>query len=157
MRCPTSPGRSCHADPVTSPPPLGRARSAGLVLLGGTAGSLARYLLVLATPAPAGLQVLTIGAVNLVGSLLLGLLIGTTSRTAEPTRTRHRLLLGTGALGGFTTYSTFALQVVEIAHDGAWFLAAFYPAVSVVVGVGAAALGLRLGRRRAARAAGGHG
>lgn len=122
-----------------------------LVLAGGALGSLARYLLLLATPGPAGIQVLTIFAINVAGSFALGLLVGRVRAVPSLAAARWRLFLGTGALGGFTTYSTLALQVVTAASDGAWFLAALYPALSVVLGVVVATVGLRIGLVRGTR------
>lgn len=119
-----------------------------LVILGGALGVAARAALVL----PLGGQThplvvpgVTLG-VNLVGSLLLGVVIG---RLGD----RHplgRLFLGTGALGGFTTYSAFAVQSVTVA-SAAPFVGLALIAVSLFGGVLAAAVGLSIGRRAAGR------
>ncbi|MDF2555056.1 MAG: integral rane protein [Microbacterium sp.] len=78
--------------------------------------------------------------INVVGALLLGLVVGVVARRGETARARAaRQLFGTGLLGGFTTYSTFALQAAEGAS--VWLTLA-----TAVLGVLAALLGLRLSR-----------
>jgi CrcB protein len=57
-----------------------------------------------------------------------------------------RPFLGTGVLGGYTTFSTFSVDVVQLADAGRTALAAGYVVVSVAGGVLAAAAGVRLGR-----------
>lgn len=112
-----------------------------LVAVGGATGAVARYgLSVLLPAAPGGLPVATL-LTNLLGCLLLGLLVG-----------RHREhpvlrpLLGTGLLGGFTTFSTLALQSDRLlAHDPVVGLA--YLAATTAGGLLLAALGLRLASR----------
>jgi fluoride exporter len=54
------------------------------------------------------------------------------------------VFLGTGVLGGFTTYSAFALEVTDLIASGHPLAAASYVAVSVVGGVLAVALGVRI-------------
>lgn len=79
------------------------------VAAGGALGAAARYGLELAWPAPAaGIPWATL-VVNVTGCALLGALLRITSHRPA----RHRLLLpflGTGVLGGFTTYSTYVVQ-----------------------------------------------
>lgn len=84
--------------------------------------------------------------VNITGSFLLAVLIGTLARrTANPDRQRLiRLGLGTGLLGSYTTYSSLA---VEVALAPLW-LGAAYAAASVLAGLAAAAIGLALVERR---------
>jgi CrcB protein len=83
-------------------------------------------------------------AINLVGSFLLGLLV------AEHWFDRDvREGLGVGFLGGFTTFSTFSVQVVLDVDAGEPWRAAGYLAASVIGGVAAAAAGYALGRRLA--------
>lgn len=82
--------------------------------------------------------------INVVGSLLLGVVVAV---LAGPTRSRLRLILGTGVLGGFTTYSAFAVDAVELASAGRLTAAVGYVAVSVLGGLLAAGLGLALGSR----------
>lgn len=73
--------------------------------------------------------------VNVVGSFVLGIVLGAAD---GPTR----LLLGTGFSGALTTYSTFSYETLRLAEEGAGLLAAANVVVSVVVGVGAAMLGV---------------
>lgn len=135
---------------MTRPPLLAFA----LVGVGGAVGTALRYLATQAVPDGAAsgrsaVSLLVILAINVLGSGLLGALVGRLSRSphASEAATRGRLLLGTGVLGGFTTYSTFALDVVELASSGQWLGAIVYPIASVALGLAAAWWGLRLGRR----------
>jgi CrcB protein len=111
-----------------------------LVLVGGTAGTAARLALGLLLPAPDGFP-LAILVANVLGSLLIGVLAA-----RLPTSSEVRLLIGTGVLGGFTTYSSFMTGTLELWADGP-FIAVAYAAGSLVLGLAAAALGLRFGRR----------
>jgi len=113
-------------------------RRAALVALGGMLGTAARLGLGMLIP-DAALGVLS---ANIVGALVLGLI------TARLPVSDLRVFLGTGVLGGFTTYSAFAVDSVEL-WASAPPLAVGYVAVSLVVGIAAAALGLHLGRKRA--------
>ncbi len=82
--------------------------------------------------------------VNLVGGLLMGLLAGTLARTGGSET--WRLLLGTGVLGGFTTFSAFSLDVVTIAERGQLGVAALYVLASVAGAIVALVGGLALAR-----------
>ncbi|RKT77890.1 CrcB protein [Terracoccus luteus] len=121
-----------------------------LVLAGGTAGTLARYGVEQSLPAGEGMPWGTL-TVNLTGALVLGLFLGAmAARGAEtPARRATRLALGTGVLGGYTTYSTFAVETDRLVRDGWPALALAYVVVSLVAGVVAALVGLRLGGRTA--------
>lgn len=107
-----------------------------LVFLGGMAGTLCRYLLEGVVPRPLGLPVPTL-AINLAGAFLLGLLLEALLRAGPDGGKRRsaRLLLGTGALGGFTTYSTFALEALGLGIDGDLGWAALYVGISLIGGV----------------------
>ncbi|WP_291278486.1 CrcB family protein [Galactobacter sp.] len=87
--------------------------------------------------------------INCVGALLLGLLQERLARGA-PARWRNltKLGLGTGVLGGFTTYSTFVMEALQSMRTDALVLAFAYLGVSVVLGVLFARLGLALGDAR---------
>ena len=117
-----------------------------LAAMGGALGALARWGVAGALPSsPGGWPWATL-LVNLTGCLLLGLLLGAVV-PRHPDREWLRPLLATGVLGGFTTYSTFAVDAVRLVDDGAAAGAAGYVVASVAGGVLAAAAGMALGRR----------
>ncbi len=119
-----------------------------MVFAGGAVGSLIRYGVSLAFPRD-GLVPWDVVLVNTVGALLLGALVGWLGRAAGPTssvRARHqRLLWGTGALGGFTTYSALALGAVDLVRDDRALAAMLLAVGSVAVGLAACGAGLALG------------
>lgn len=118
-----------------------------LVLLGGTLGTAVRAWVSHAfAPAAGGWPWATFG-VNVVGSFLLGLLLTSLDRSRWGAGRRERvwLALGTGGLGGLTTYSTFAVEVVQLLAGGHAATGLGYGALSVAVGIVAAAAGYRLG------------
>jgi CrcB protein len=111
-----------------------------LVAVGGVLGVLARFGISRLTLHHESLVWSTVG-INLAGSFLLGLLV------AEPWFSRDvREAVGVGLLGGFTTFSTFSVQVVLEVDAGRPGKAALYLAVSVLGGIAAAAGGYLLGR-----------
>lgn len=83
---------------------------------------------------------------NLTGAFLLAVLLSALGRRAvtDPT---VRLVVGTGVLGSFTTYSTHSVEVVVLATGGSVAVAALYLAVTVAGGVLAALAGTTLTRR----------
>ncbi len=84
--------------------------------------------------------------VNLTGCLLVGVLTGVlANRSPEPAWARP--FLAVGVLGGFTTFSAFAVEVVGLGDAGALLPAAGYVLASVVGGVLAVAAGIRAVRR----------
>ena len=119
------------------------------VMVGGAVGSGARYLTGRAMTALLGPDY-PFGtlAVNLIGGLLMGLLVGLLARAAaaEP----WRLFVGVGVLGGYTTFSSFALDAVTLAEGGAPFVALGYVLLSVTGAIAALAVGLFLARSVAA-------
>ena len=95
------------------------AATFAVVLAGGTAGAAAREALTLALPTTGAIP-WTILGINLLGAFLLGLLLDALARRG-PDRGRRRtvrLLLGTGLLGGFTTYSALAVRAAELLGAG---------------------------------------
>ncbi|AXE78820.1 fluoride efflux transporter CrcB [Streptomyces atratus] len=79
-------------------------------------------------------------AVNVTGSLILGLLTGAVAAGAASSHLQ--LLLGTGLCGALTTYSTFGYETLRLAQDGAKSYAAANVVASVVAGLGAAFAGV---------------
>lgn len=112
-----------------------------LVFAGGSIGTAARLAVGLWVPDAGVFPVATL-AVNLLGSLLIGFVAARLASTRA-----LRVFLGTGVLGGFTTYSAFMTGAVAL-WSTAPLLAFAYAAGSLVLGIAAAALGLRLGRPR---------
>jgi CrcB protein len=114
------------------------------VLLGGVVGTAARLGIDLAFPHDdAGFPFATL-VINVLGSFALGALVGLLWPIAPEWL---RAGLGAGLLGSFTTFSAVALSVVTLTAAGSGLLAFGYVAVSVIGGLVAALIGLRLGRR----------
>ncbi|WP_069169857.1 fluoride efflux transporter CrcB [Streptomyces griseus] len=116
-----------------------------LVAVGGAGGAVLRYLTDRAVQARHG-TVFPWGTftVNVVGSLVLGLLTGVLA--AGVAGDSVRLLLGVGLCGGLTTYSTFSYETLRLAESGARFFAVANVIASVAAGLGAASGGYALGR-----------
>ena len=83
-------------------------------------------------------------AVNVTGSLVLGVLVG--AATQRPVPPALMAGLGIGFCGALTTYSTFGYETVRLAEDGARLFAVLNVAASLAAGFGAAALGYALGQ-----------
>jgi fluoride exporter len=116
------------------------------VMIGGALGAGARYLV-----SSAFLRAVGPGfpwgtlAINLLGGLLMGVLVGVLARTSnggEPAR----LLLGVGVLGGFTTFSAFGLETWLMIERGQMGIGFAYIAASVIGAVALTGVGLVLAR-----------
>ena len=120
-----------------------------LVAVGGALGSVARYGLGQAVDArwDADFPVGTL-LINLLGSFAIGAVAGFTSDPAV------RQLVMVGILGGFTTFSSFSLQTVQLMNAGRYPVAAGYVAASVVLCVLGTMLGLALAKACGGRSAG---
>ena len=110
-----------------------------LVAIGGAIGSVCRYLL-------SGINVASwpwgTFAVNILGSLFIGLLVGLVSKgIVSP---EIKLLLVTGFCGGFTIFSTFANESFSMMKAGDALQMALYLAASVVIGILAVWLGMNV-------------
>ncbi|WP_233201887.1 CrcB family protein [Cryobacterium sp. Y11] len=135
----------CPIEPLT---PRGlhlRWRYLGLVFLGGVVGTALREGLSLAL-APLDVRLTTLG-INLLGALLLGLLLEALVRRGLDVGGRRaaRLLLGTGLLGGFTTYSALATDSALLLQGQAIGLAIVYALGTVLLGGVATGLGIVIG------------
>ncbi len=117
-----------------------------IVAFGGAVGSVCRYLVGLWTLRRFGPNfpwgTLT---VNIVGCFAIGLLTEVIARRLNAS-VEMRLLLVTGFLGGFTTFSAFSLDALALFERGAGMAAAAYIAASVGVSLAAVFGGLALGR-----------
>jgi CrcB protein len=133
-------------------------RTHGAVLaaisLGGAAGALARYGLGVAfPPGRTGFPWATFG-INVVGSLLIGILMVLVVEVFEA-HPLVRPFLGVGILGGFTTFSTYVVDAQRLVNAGAAGTALAYLAATLVAALAAVYLGLTVTRaavgRRVAR------
>jgi CrcB protein len=117
------------------------------VAIGGAAGSCLRYWLSLVlgpVTLAHGFPWATL-TVNVLGSLGLGLVF-VLGEDRTLLGADLRLLLGTGVMGGFTTYSAFNLESIGLMQDGAWGRATLYMGGTVVACLAAGAVGVMLGR-----------
>ncbi|MGB0697202.1 MAG: fluoride efflux transporter CrcB [Rhodospirillaceae bacterium] len=120
---------------------------AGAAAAGGAMGSAARWAMVAAVGRlmgpgfPYGTMV-----VNILGSFLMGMLIDYLAFRG-PIPEPVRVLLVTGVLGGFTTFSTFSLDLVFLIERGAWVPAFGYLFGSVLLGVAGLMAGMALCRQ----------
>ena len=104
------------------------------VALGGAIGSALRFVTVAFVGAP-----LAVLLVNVLGSFAMGMACVALSARLSP-------LVMTGVLGGFTTFSAFSLDALRLWEAGQGAQAALYVAASVVLSLGAVALGAALAR-----------
>lgn len=112
-----------------------------LVAAGGIVGTAMRLALELVLPAPGGVP-LAILAANILGCFAIGVVVARIPQAAGV-----RFFLVPGVLGGFTTYSAFAVGALELWASIPAFAVAFV-AVSLVLGLAACLLGLRLAMPR---------
>ena len=126
-----------------------RAGDAGLlgaVAAGGVLGSLSRYAVGLALPHVSGAFAWSTFLVNVTGSLAMGVLVVWVLSMTQP-HPWLRPFLGVGVLGGWTTFSSYALDIHAMVQAGQGLVAAAYLVGSLVVGLVAVGLGLTLGER----------
>ncbi|WP_129628765.1 fluoride efflux transporter CrcB [Candidatus Oscillochloris fontis] len=83
--------------------------------------------------------------INLLGCLLIGLLLSLANARIQLSETT-RLLLVTGLLGGFTTFSSFGYETYNLINSGNWLAAIIYASTSMIVGLIAVFVGVELGR-----------
>jgi CrcB protein len=112
------------------------------VLVGGAVGTAARLAVDLLLPHGGADIPFGTFLINLIGSFALGVLV---ARVWPVAPEWLRVGLGPGLLGSFTTFSALAVSAVELTAEGAGSTAIVYVVASVVGGIAAAALGIRLG------------
>jgi CrcB protein len=113
-----------------------------LISAGGAIGTLARYLISVATlPISRDLPLGTIG-INILGSFIIGF-FGTLTLAAgrHPVSEDMRLFIMVGLCGGFTTFSAFSLQTLDLMRNGALLRAGLNVVISVVLCVAAVGAG----------------
>ena len=116
-----------------------------VVAAGGAVGAAARHGAALAWPHPVGEFPWATFVVNASGCLLLGLLMALVVE-ARPTSRYLRPLLGVGVLGGYTTFSAYALETRDLLAADRPEVAGLYVAASLVAGLVAVWLALVLAR-----------
>ena len=117
-----------------------------LICLGGAIGTGARYLTALWAAATFG-AAFPVGTlvVNVVGSFLIALIMQVSTAT-ELISPDLRLVLTTGVMGGFTTYSTFNYETTNYFREGAWLIGVANVGVTLFGCLIAGVAGLALGR-----------
>lgn len=107
----------------------------GLVFVGGALGTAAREALVLFLPTSHDFPWVIL-SINVVGAFLLGLLLEALAMRGPDRGIRRtvRLLVGTGFMGGFTTYSTLATAVASLVGAGSAGIGIAYGLATVVLG-----------------------
>lgn len=115
-----------------------------LIGSGGFIGSVARYYVSRINLLPAFLSI-PVGTliVNISGSLIIGLLMGISERSAILT-TEARLFLMVGLCGGYTTFSSFTMENLSLLHNGQIFQLLLYTALSILLGFLAVWIGYAL-------------
>ena len=105
------------------------------IFIGGGIGSVLRYVVTLGVTQRLGPGFpWATFAINIVGSLIIGMVFELSQTRALGVTPLVRIFLMTGVLGGFTTFSTFSLDMVTLASERAATLALLYGAGSVIIG-----------------------
>lgn len=117
------------------------------VAIGGGVGALGRYQLgrvVSHVVGPHASFPWPTLAVNVIGSLAMGVLLGWLAKGSQSPQLSEtlRLLIGVGLLGGFTTFSAFSAEMVTLVHRGLLMQALTYAGVSMAAGMAAFLIGL---------------
>jgi CrcB protein len=115
-----------------------------LVLAGSAAGGSVRYITSLMIQSK-NTTLFPLGTflINLIGCFIIGMIYAIASRNAS-TGSDIKLLLATGFCGGFTTFSAFAFENLELFKSGQYLTAILYIILSVVLGILAVILGAYL-------------
>ena len=117
-----------------------------IVGLAGFAGSISRYLIQNAV-VNRFITIFPLGtfAINIIGSLIIGVIFGFAERYQWMTH-EWRLFLAIGFCGSFTTFSTFAFDNLQMIKDGNYYQLFWYISLSLVLGVALAWLGFIMAR-----------
>jgi CrcB protein len=147
---PVDPDIELPAPPRRPEPWRGQRPVLAVVALGGALGASARYGASLLWPTATGAFPWTTLWVNAAGCALIGVLMVLISDVWVA----HRLVrpfVGTGVLGGFTTFSTYAVDIRQLTDAGEARTALAYLALTVCVALAAVSAGARLTRRAVLR------
>ncbi|MDO5736027.1 MAG: CrcB family protein [Propionibacteriaceae bacterium] len=131
-------------DPDAARPATGRPLALLLIGVGGTIGTLLRFTLEAVHPAAPGTWPTTTFLINVSGAFLLAVLLEGISLLGpdDGWRRRVRLGVGTGVLGGFTTYSAFMVEAAQLGRSAEYLIAVAYVALTVLLGTAAAWAGI---------------
>ena len=105
-----------------------------VVGVGGFVGAVCRYLIGMIPLKEGCTFPIKTFMINIAGSFLIGIVAALAMRT-ESLDSRTVLFLKVGICGGFTTFSSFALETTDLMKDGKMHLAAIYTVLSVTLGV----------------------
>ncbi len=144
---PTDPDIEVDETPARAPRPVHLSwRAIGLVVAGGTIGTFLRYALSVAIPDLGGIPV-AVFLINVAGAFVLGWLLEALARGGPDAGRRRslRLFAGTGILGGYTTYSTFAVDTEGLILASQYGASALYGIATVLVGAAASVGGIAVG------------
>lgn len=111
-----------------------------LVGLGGFFGSILRYLTYLAIDKRLTISFpLSTFTVNIIGSLILGVIVGLSMK--DNLNEHTRLFLAVGICGSYTTFSTFALENINLLSQKDLLISFIYIAFSIIIGLAAVFIG----------------
>ncbi len=113
------------------------------VFLGGGLGSISRYGIGLLFPYKAGFPWATFLS-NLFAAFILGIILGWLGRQDPGSGTIIKLAIATGFCGGFSTFSTFSAETLEMIRFNNWNLAIIYVLCSLIMSVSLLALGTQI-------------
>lgn len=115
-----------------------------MVATGGMLGSVGRYLIGSWLFRHGALFPWPTFSVNIIGSLIIGLVMGIAARHEPPPG--WSLLLTTGFCGGFTTFSALSAESVHLLRQQQFGIVLIYIIASIILGIGAAATGFALSK-----------
>ncbi|MFE9607339.1 fluoride efflux transporter CrcB [Streptomyces sp. NPDC006012] len=126
--------------------PRGQAQALAVIAVGGSAGASARYAASLLWPTGAADFPWTTLGVNAVGCFVIGVFLAAIIEgwSAHPLL---RPFFGTGVLGGFTTFSTYCVDIERLVREGRVGLALAYLVATVVIALAAVRIGATVTRR----------
>ena len=112
-----------------------------IVGLGGAIGSMARFLSYQFIKSNSSF--LTTLTINIVGSLIIGIVFGIGLKNSN-FENNWKLFLATGICGGFTTFSAFSIENIQLIQEGKWSWSLLYILSSIVLGISAAFFGFKI-------------
>jgi CrcB protein len=116
-----------------------------IVAAGGAIGAALRYGIASLLPATSWPWPTLVA--NVTGGLLVGVFSGWLAQRGGADNEQIRLFAAVGLLGGFTTFSAFSLETVQMIERGRYGLAGAYCGISVLASIGALFIGLFVARR----------